>query len=593
MEGTLNPGVLKIMQVLLSTYKSDQNKGKKGERSKEKRRRELGVLKLFEHEGQKLMKDTQEKRDRGVEKMAKEAKITEKLMAEVNKPFSHTDSAKRPPPYEEEAEFKDVYPQLPVIIQEGDYCIRDEDERIIERGQAETTIKMNPSSKSKKKMTRLETKGRARFRRMEDDDEQSDVEEIMGGYDPVIRRRLARAERRGDESWKKKDTGDQISDESEDGDSDEEWEIKGASCSRGFYPPMTTEEIEKDMDRCISCLEKSTYPEEIRELEEHLEKLTIQREKLRKKGSQKLEKKYALRPRKGSTSKKMLPVIIRGQNLEYKPLQNTDMSDILEKLPILQDGAHPWISKLEEITVGTQTAIGDIKRLFANLLGIPGMEEIFQRAGLNRYVGTAVNDPELFAASRNRLWRALKDTFPTNVHPDNILIDSLGKEENPRAYVSRAHQVWRNITGNDPEASQMERSILRAKLQMGLPPPVRSKLAEVVGLGSMAIGVYTDHIAHQVDLYRKKEHDQKEQDQVTLRKLNQIQLVENKKKEKKQALVMQDQCLPKQQSPPRLQSSQEQPQLPQPPLVVPVVSYPQPDAELERKRTRKLKKRRI
>lgn len=129
---------------------------------------------------------------------------------------------------------------------------------------------------------------------------------------------------------------------------------------------------------------------------------------------------------------------------------------------------------------------------------------------------------------------------------------------------------------------------------MGLPPPVRSKLAEVVGLGSMAIGVYTDHIAHQVDLYRKNgKHDQKEQDQVTLRKLNQIQLVENKKKEKKQALVMQDQCLPKQQSPPRLQSSQEQPQLPQPPLVVPVVSYPQPDAELERKRTRKLKKRRI
>lgn len=143
------------MQVLVSTYKSDQNKGKKGERRKEKRRRELGVLKLFEHEGQKLMKETQEKRDRGVEKMAKEAKITEKLMAEVNKPFSHTDSAKRPPPYEEEAEFKDVYPQLPVIIQEGGYCIRDEDERVIERGQAETTIKMTPSSKSKKKMTRL------------------------------------------------------------------------------------------------------------------------------------------------------------------------------------------------------------------------------------------------------------------------------------------------------------------------------------------------------------------------------------------------------------------------------------------------------
>ncbi|KAK6299147.1 hypothetical protein J4Q44_G00306570 [Coregonus suidteri] len=517
-EGTLNPDVIKIMQVLVSTYKADQKKGKKGQQRKEKRQRELGVLKLFENEGQKRIKDTKNKRDRGTEKMAKEVKVTEKLMAEVNTPFSHMDSAKTPPPYEKEVKFKDVYPQLPVIIQEGDYCIRDEDEQIIERGQAETTIKMNPNSKSRKKTRCLETKGRVRFRRMEldddDDDDQSDSEEIMGGYDPVIRQRLARAERRGDGSWKKKNTRYSSSDENEDGDNDEDLETKGASYSRGFYPTMTsTEEIERDIDRCVSYLDKANNLEEVRELEEQLKKLKIQKKKLLKKGSQELEKKYTLRPRQGSTSKKMMPVIIRGQNLEYKPLQNTDMSDILEKLPTLQDGAYPWISKLEEITVGTQSAIGDIKRL-------------------HRYVGTAVNDPELLAASRNRLWRALRDTFPTNVHPDNILIDPLGQQENQRAYVSRVHQVWRNITGNDPDVSQIEQSILRAKLQMGLPSPVRSKLAEVVGVGSMTKGVYTDHIAHQVDLYRKKEHNQKEQDQETLRKLNQIQLVE-KKKEKK------------------------------------------------------------
>ena len=50
----------------------------------------------------------------------------------------------------------------------------------------------------------------------------------------------------------------------------------------------------------------------------------------------------------------------------------------------------------------------------------------------------------------------------------------------------------------------------------------------VVGLGKMTKGVYTDRIAHQVELYWKKEHDQKEQDQETLRKLTQIQLVDNK-----------------------------------------------------------------
>ena len=95
--------------------------------------------------------------------------------------------------------------------------------------------------------------------------------------------------------------------------------------------------------------------------------------------------------------------------------------------------------------------------------------------------------------------------------------------------MSRTHQVWRNVTGNDPDLNQMEQSILRARIQKGLPLPVRSKLAEVVGLGSMAKGVYTDHIAHHVELYRKKEHDQKEQDQETLKKLNQIQLVDKRK----------------------------------------------------------------
>ncbi|KAL7886782.1 hypothetical protein AOLI_G00045030 [Acnodon oligacanthus] len=227
--------------------------------------------------------------------------------------------------------------------------------------------------------------------------------------------------------------------------------------------------------------------------------------------------------------------------------------------------------KLEEIMVGTQPAIGDIKRLLANLLGVPTMEEILQKAGLNRYVGNAVNDPELFSANGGRVWRVLRDTFLTNVHTDNILIEPLGQEENPGAYVLRAHQVWRNITGNDPDFNQMEESILQAKIQKGLPLPVRSKLAEVVGLGSMAKVVYTDHIAHQVELYRKKEHDQEEQYQEDLRKLNQIQLVDNKKKKKNQALVIQSQSLLNQPLP-QLQPNQVQPQLSQPSSVIPVDS---------------------
>ena len=245
----------------------------------------------------------------------------------------------------------------------------------------------------------------------------------------------------------------------------------------------------------------------------------------------------------------MFPVIVRGRNLEYKPWQNTNMSDILEKLPVLQDGAHPWTSKVDEALVGTQPAMGDIKKLLASILGVPAMEEILEKAGLRRHIGTAVNYPELFAAHRGRMWRALKETFPTNVHPDNILIGPLGEDENPRAYVSRVLQQWRNITGNDPDMNQMEQAILRAKLQQGLPLPVRSKLAEVIGLGNMVKSVYIDHISHQVELYRKKERALKEQDQETLRKLTQLQLTDNKIKEKKQAVMLQNQNPPQQNQP--------------------------------------------
>ncbi|KAL6473216.1 hypothetical protein MHYP_G00194040 [Metynnis hypsauchen] len=377
-----------------------------------------------------------------------------------------------------------------------------------------------------------------------DEGDQSDCE-IKGGYDPAVRRILARAEKRGDKTWRKEDSGDDSSDESENGDSDEDPESEGFS-SRAFFPATSStrmeedrqravKEVERSIEQCLSYLDKSTGFESRKALEDQLEGLQMQKKKLKKEGSKRFDMKYMLRSRKGKKPEKMCPVVIRGQSLEYKPWQNTDMSDILEKLPTLQSGAYPWISKLEEIMVGTQPAIGDIKRLLANLLGVPAMEEILQKAGLDRYVGTAVNDPELFSAIRGRMWRALRETFPTNVHPDNIFIEPLGQEENPRAYVSRAHHVWRNVTGNDPDLNQMEQSILRAKIQKGLPLSVRSKLAEVVGLGSMAKGVYTDHIAHQVELYRKKEQEKKEQDQETLRKLTQVQLTDSKKKEKNQA----------------------------------------------------------
>ena len=41
--------------------------------------------------------------------------------------------------------------------------------------------------------------------RFEDDDDQSEQEGAIGGYDPVVRRILTRAEKKGGKGWRKKD----------------------------------------------------------------------------------------------------------------------------------------------------------------------------------------------------------------------------------------------------------------------------------------------------------------------------------------------------------------------------------------------------
>lgn len=171
----------------------------------------------------------------------------------------------KPPPYEKKVEFKELYPQLPVMAHEGDYRIVDDEDRIIERGQAETLIKMYPSSKSKKKASRLDTGGGLKIkRRMSFGDDQSDEEENLGAYDPAVRRILAKAEKKGN-------LGDKDSNDSEDGDSDDDWGCRGASASRGFFPEEAStridehrqramKDIERSIDECITSLNRDPSP---------------------------------------------------------------------------------------------------------------------------------------------------------------------------------------------------------------------------------------------------------------------------------------------------------------------------------------------
>lgn len=459
-EGTFDPEVIKTMEVLINTYEAGQKTGRKGQRRQEKRSMEAGILELFNREGQKLLKVTQSRRERAVDRSLE----TEKLMEKVNTPYSHMAPVTTPPPYEKQGTSAEIYPQLPILTSNGRYIMEDDDHNTLEMGEAKTTVVIQPDSKRKKKRMPNPEKKTINFakttlgkekRRMGQKKvskgyklSSSDEDLCIGGYSHDIRRMLAKAEEKGRKVSRKKETDRSSTSESEDGSEDEDEESEHEE----FFEPQIDHEA-RDGKR--------------------QEQLSSTQERRRKELKTFKDRLY-----------KSFPVVVRGSHLEYKPWAHTDMSEIRDKLPVLQEGGHPWTSKLDEALIGTQPGMGDIKRLLANIVGVSTMEEILVKAGLQRYVDTAVHDPELFAANRGCLWQAIKDTYPTNVHPDSIIYEPMGETENPRAYVSRAYQQWRDVTGKNPETNQMEQAILRDKLQQGLPLSVRSKLTEVVGLRS-------------------------------------------------------------------------------------------------------------
>lgn len=258
-----------------------------------------------------------------------------------------------------------------------------------------------------------------------------DERKCIGGYDPSIKKILARAERKGQKETREQTSSD--SDSSENGtnesasdgdvvsDQQDDTEVEKQMCRierAGAQINSMKEDLwklTKTKDRLWEEMGATTAPDERQSLEESMEglqraetkvkekvnkaikKVTKAKKNLRKKLAQTQEKtqRYQLRQRLVKEYK-TCPVLVRGQNLEYKPWPNTDMTDVMDKLPPLQDGAHLWISRLEEALVGMQPAMGDIKRLLASLLGVPAMEEILERAGLQRYIATSFHDLNFF-----------------------------------------------------------------------------------------------------------------------------------------------------------------------------------------------------
>ena len=214
-----------------------------------------------------------------------------------------------------------------------------------------------------------------------------------------------------------------------------------------------------------------------------------------------------------------LPLLKNG---DYKAWSSVEMISVINELPDIKEGAACWISTLESLNL--QLAMGDIKKVFVHLLGVYGMDNVLTRAGLQMYVDSTFGDGDLFSAHKTAVWRVLKLIYPTHVDPETISITPLGETENPCEYVTRAYEKWMEITGQNPERDLFHRAPLRKKIEHGLPDKVMHLLEPVVGLSSLPLPQYTDHIAHNVELFRREKENQRLEHEETLRQLHRAQL---------------------------------------------------------------------
>ncbi|XP_072906899.1 uncharacterized protein [Hemitrygon akajei] len=160
-----------------------------------------------------------------------------------------------------------------------------------------------------------------------------------------------------------------------------------------------------------------------------------------------------------------------------------------------------------------------------------------EMAGLQN-VDSPQTDGANFDPVRQRVWQALRKLYPPRVDPKALKRELLGDTENPAAYVENQLKKWRLETEQEVENNLFLNSLFRQSILDAMPPQVKSKLEEVVGLSSLTPQAFSDHVVHAVEKYRRDKRKLAEQQEEVLRKLLQMQLEELKKKDKDKSKKM-------------------------------------------------------
>ncbi len=105
--------------------------------------------------------------------------------------------------------------------------------------------------------------------------------------------------------------------------------------------------------------------------------------------------------------------------------------------------------------------------------------------------------------------------------------------ENPTTYMQRQLRHWEQEVERDPEGDHVMTALFITTVVDAVPPRVKVKLEDVVGLNSKTHKKFCDHVAYAVKQYRKNEQKLKSQDIRLQRKLTQLQLKQLTRKKKK------------------------------------------------------------
>lgn len=221
----------------------------------------------------------------------------------------------------------------------------------------------------------------------------------------------------------------------------------------------------------------------------------------------------------------------------YKPLENTEMALMDEKLPQLARGGDAWIRALLKCTAGMTLAAGDLKRILFQQASSTVATEVCRRAGVLRA-------PPHTPAARflNNLRATLREMFP-EAPPTPPTHPQFKIGECTLVYMENCIKRHSDSMHEHPYSSANSTCLFLQSVMSSLPPALREALEAVPGLNSDEAQFVT-HFRHHAERLAKKQRENEDKAKADETEMLKLQLAEarnlvtkNKKdsKEAKQA----------------------------------------------------------